>query len=121
MKALDELFNNRRLKLSQKGVDGGIGHIYHPLFKKPMTVVFSNGMGWDHVSVSYPSRTPNWEEMCIVKDIFFEKDEMVIQYHPVESEYVNNHPYTLHLWKPQNKEVPSPPSILVGVKKGVTK
>jgi hypothetical protein len=40
----------------------------------------------------------------------------VIQYHPPESEYVNNHPNCLHLWRPTGCALPMPPSIMVGVK-----
>lgn len=69
---------------------------------------------WEHVSVSLPNRTPTWAEMCFVKDMFFDKNEVVIQYHPAEKDYVNYHPYCLHLWRPKNVEIPTPPSILVG-------
>src|SRR4051812_27513200 len=46
---------------------------------------------WDHVSVSIEGRCPNWKEMCFVKDLFFDEQEAVIQYHPPASMYVNNH------------------------------
>lgn len=71
--------------------------------------------GWEHVSVSTPKRTPNWTEMCLVKDLFWDEEETVIQFHPPKSQYVNNHPHVLHLWKSPH-EVQLPPSILVGVK-----
>lgn len=82
-------------------------------------VVASNEMGWDHVSVSIHGkieRCPTWEEMCRIKDMFFEKDETVVQMHPPESEYVNQHKHCLHMWKKQGFEYPLPPSIMVGVK-----
>ncbi len=80
-------------------------------------VIASDGAGWEHVSVSLnKNRTPTWKQMCIVKDIFWDKEDCVIQYHPPESEYVNNHPYVLHLWRPIDKEIPIPNSILVGFK-----
>lgn len=72
--------------------------------------------GWDHVSVSLPNRCPNWIEMSKVKDLFFGEDETVIQFHPKKSEYVNNHPNCLHLWRKYNEEHELPPSILTGVK-----
>jgi hypothetical protein len=31
-------------------------------------VIASDGQGWEHVSVSLSHRTPNWREMCFVKD-----------------------------------------------------
>ena len=50
--------------------------------------------------------------------MFFREDEVVIQYHPAKSEYVNNVPNCLHLWKSQKQDMPTPSSIMVGVKKG---
>jgi hypothetical protein len=72
--------------------------------------------GWEHVSISTRRRAPNWTEMCFVKDLFWSEDECVIQFHPPRSEYVNNHPYCLHLWRPSDGHVRLPPSILVGFK-----
>jgi hypothetical protein len=71
--------------------------------------------GWEHVSVSTRRRNPNWQEMCFVKDLFWDETETVIQFHPPRSEYVNNHNFCLHLWR--HKEGHRlPPSILVGLK-----
>lgn len=67
--------------------------------------VISWGCKWDHVSV-HPvmyRRTPTWEEMCDVKEMFFGDGECVMQLHPPESVYVNIHSGVLHLWKPQTK------------------
>lgn len=93
----------------------------------------SDGSGWEHVSVSLikrvnvarvkqPSkwimqsveRCPTWEEMCFIKDLFWDKIDCVIQYHPSESDYVSYHQYCLHLWKPTDKEIPVPETFLVG-------
>ena len=69
---------------------------------------------WEHVSVSLHNRTPNWREMCFVKDLFWDDEEEVIQFHPRKSEYVNLHTHCLHLWRPVNTELPMPPRELVG-------
>jgi len=79
-------------------------------------IIVSDGEGWDHVSVSLKNRCPTWEEMCWVKDLFFEPHEVVMQLHPAKSEYVNHHPYCLHLWRPQNRSIPLPPTEFVGPK-----
>lgn len=83
--------------------------------------IFSSGVdlefGWEHVSVSIEHRTPNWAEMCFVKDLFWRDDECVVQFHPPKAEYVNYHPNCLHMWKPVGRDVSTPPSILVGPKK----
>ncbi len=73
--------------------------------------------GWEHVSVSLnEKRTPTWEEMSVIKALFWDAEEGVIQFHPPESEYVNNHQFCLHLWKQVGAEFPLPPSILTGIK-----
>ena len=73
-------------------------------------VQFSDGMGWEHVSVSVigKNRCPSWEEMSWIKDQFWGDEEEVIQYHPRKSEFVNTHPYVLHLWRPIGIELPRP-------------
>lgn len=72
--------------------------------------------GWEHVSVSAKDRCPSWPEMCWVKDLFWDKTEMAVQYHPPESEYVDFHPHCLHMWKPIGMTIPMPPTLLVGPK-----
>jgi len=81
-----------------------------------LCVISSDGIGWEHVSVSLLSRTPTWDEMCRIKDLFWNDDETVIQYHPAKKDYINQHPFCLHLWKPIGVEILTPPGILVGVK-----
>lgn len=82
-------------------------------------VVIANGesKGWEHVSCSRFDRTPRWSEMCYIKDLFWPKDDLVIQFHPVEAEYINNAKNCLHLWR-YCGDMPSPPSWMVGVKDG---
>jgi hypothetical protein len=82
-----------------------------------LCIVASDGseeVPWEHVSVSTEKRCPTWEEMCWVKGLFFEEEEPVMQLHPPASEYVNYHPYCLHLWRPLEQLIPLPPSIAVG-------
>lgn len=83
----------------------------------PLGIMVSNGKGWEHVSVSTLKRCPVWEEMCFVKDFFWGAAETVMQLHPPESDYINNHPYCLHLWRPMDGvQIPLPPSWMVGLK-----
>lgn len=98
------------------GDDGGAFSLKSPVDGGEMFVIASFGLGWDHVSVSRKNRCPNWPEMCFVKDIFFEENEIVVQYHPRKDDYINNHSYCLHMWKPQQEALPTPPPILVGIK-----
>ena len=68
---------------------------------------------WEHVSVSCRNRTPNWTEMCYVKNLFFAPDEVVMQLHPAKDNYVNIHDYVLHMWKPTRETIPLPPKVAV--------
>lgn len=76
---------------------------------------------WEHVSVhAYRTiggqqRTPTWKEMSYVKRLCWDGEDVVMQLHPRESEYVNNHPNVLHLWRPINATIPTPPFRFVGV------
>lgn len=86
-----------------------------------MICIASDGLGWEHVSTravdNGQDEIPTWEEMCAVKSFFWDAEDWVIQYHPAESEYVNNNHYVLHLWRPVLVAFPTPPSDLVGIKK----
>lgn len=82
-----------------------------------VTTIASDGLGWEHVSVSLQNRCPNWIEMSQVKDLFWDDEDAVFQFHPPKSLYVNQHPYCLHLWRPIGIEIPIPDPILVGIKK----
>lgn len=113
MKSMEEIRREPRLAIIQQGADGGIGMVYLNGTKKPASVVFSWGGGWEHVSVSYPKRIPTWEEMCKVKDIFWHEEECAVQYHPPRSEYVNIHQYCLHLWRKGGENPELPPKIFV--------
>lgn len=91
----------------------------------------SDGFGWEHVSVSViyishqghsrqEQRCPTWQEMCYVKELFWDDPEdVVIQYHPPKSEYVSQHKFCLHLWRPIDADgkpiaLPRPNPLQVG-------
>jgi hypothetical protein len=75
-----------------------------------------SGDPWEHVSVSCKDRCPTWEEMCFVKNLFWDEGETVVQFHPPKSEYVNYHEHVLHLWKQVGVNATLPPSETVGPK-----
>jgi len=113
LKSLRELALNPKINIQESGPDGGYAAVNLGFSKDPALVVFSWGGGWDHVSVSYRHRCCTWDEMCQVKDMFFREDEWAAQYHPAKADYVNNHPFTLHLWRPQAVPMPVPPKEFV--------
>lgn len=70
-----------------------------PFRGRNLRVIADNIQNFEHVSVSLPNRNPNWDEMCFVKDLFWDDEEMCMQLHPKKSEYVNFHQHCLHIWK----------------------
>ena len=108
-----------RIKTGLYGSDesfGCNGAFSIPHKKASLHVVASGEMGWEHVSVSHSgNRTPTWAEMCMVKDLFWDDEDVVVQYHPAKSNYVNFHSHTLHLWRKVGTEdwVDMPPEVMV--------
>lgn len=98
--------------------NNGAFMIAHPNPASSLTfsVIASDGAGWEHVSVSLRARTPTWEEMCFIKGQFWDDEDLVVQLHPPRSEWVNNHPHCLHLWRSVTHLMPVPPGWMVGVK-----
>ena len=77
--------------------------------------IASDGLGWEHVSISVGlKRCAVWEEMCHIKNIFWDDTDCVLQYHPPKKYYVNCHPTCLHLWRPFGFKMPIPPTVLIG-------
>jgi len=83
--------------------------------RQMLVIVASGSGGWDHVSVSHKNRCPSWPEMEQIKRLFFEDHETAMQLHVPPDDHINNHPYVLHIWRPQQTEIPRPPSIMVGL------
>lgn len=103
--------------------DGNNGVFYVPMphgvvaSSAIFAIIASDGEGWEHVSVHVEGllRAPLWHEMCLVKSLFWCARDCVMQLHPPESDYVNVHPHTLHLWRPNAPDVkiPRPPQKMV--------
>lgn len=118
---LESARNTTGLMASREGDD--FGAFYVSRGKTQLIIIASCGseeIPWEHVSLrarDYKGeRCPTWDEMCFAKDLFWDAEECVIQFHPPKSEYVNNHPFVLHLWKPTAFDLRMPPSIAVGIK-----
>lgn len=115
--------NAGRVRSGPLGTSDAHGNFGLFIFKTPkahssavLRVIASEDGGWEHVSVSTSTRCPTWEEMCFIKEQFWDGDDCVVQFHPPESEYVNNHPFCLHLWRPIGLNITTPPAWMVGIK-----
>lgn len=115
-------YRNRTHPILKSTDEFGNNGFFHIPLKDGATanVQASEGLGWEHVSVHVVEDdqmfTPTWDEMCAIKDIFWDEEDCVVQYHPPKSMYVNHHEHVLHLWKPQIKQLPVPNPELIGIK-----
>ncbi|MCQ2801019.1 MAG: hypothetical protein MJ216_03635 [Bacilli bacterium] len=118
MRKVDDILLNSFLQIHDVGDDGFNGIYVDPVERKNYFFVFSWGGGWEHLSVSQRNKTPSWDIMCRMKEIFWGDDEVCVEYHPKKEDYINLHPHCLHIWKEVGKEFATPPSIFVGFKTG---
>jgi hypothetical protein len=117
-----ELYRVRTGWYASTAADGNNGAFDLPPVEgyRRLAVIASDGGAWEHVSVhAYADAgrrqwTPSWREMCHLKDLFWDPEDVVVQYHPRQSDYVNCHEHCLHLWRPVGVELPTPDPILVG-------
>ena len=98
-------------KMASRMIDGFNGCFVIKHRGKYYILIVSDGGGWEHASVEIEgkNRPPTWDEMCFVKDLIWRDDEAVIQIYPAKANYVNIHPYVLHLWNPVDQTIPLPP------------
>ena len=102
MKALKYLRRTSALKIEAATIHGGFGIL--TVGSWVGSVMWgADEHGWEHVSVSpHPdSITPSWDDMCKIKDVFWDEEEAVYQVHPPKSKYVNLMTNCLHLWRPK--------------------
>lgn len=86
--------------------------------RRKLLAFSSDGLEWEHVSISARIgrngiETPYWDEMQYIKNLFWDQDDIVMQLHPAQKNYVNTAPNVLHLWRPIGKEIPIPPVVMV--------
>jgi len=89
-----------------------------PITGWKLVCIVSDAGNWEHVSVharrfDIESRTPTWDEMNRLKNVFWDEKDVVIQYHPKKLNYINRHPNVLHMWRPIGIVIPEPPVIFV--------
>lgn len=106
MKNIETLQNDYKATLWSVGVmlGGYAGMIKLPDCGTCSVVWGYNEYGYEHVSISPVKkyRTPSWDDMAMLKDIFFDPEEEAYQIMPRHSEYVNLKGNCLHLWRPTN-------------------
>lgn len=83
----------------------------HRVSKLRIKALAAEGGGWEHVFISCSTRRPTWEEVRFVKNLFWDLEDAVIQFHLPESELAKktplalaSNPFGAHLWRPQKEE-----------------
>ena len=92
-------------------IEPGVGS--EPCTEQPdvLQCIASDAGGWEHVSISIQDgdAAPTWDMMCFIKKLFWDEDDLVVQYHPRKQDYVNIHNVVLHLWRPVHGQLSTPP------------
>lgn len=97
------------------GNNGAFSIPYPYVSSLEMKIIASDGDGWEHVSVSWPTRKPNWVEIDFVIRQFWGEGDVIVQFHPTPQGVPlaePRHPHTVHLWRPKTP-FPVPPSYMV--------
>ena len=119
MKSIDQLKQTPNLCVTGRMTRNGLDrfHVYEgfvdwPGFKGNVIFGYDEAHLMEHVSVSCCNRKklPTWDDMCKLKKMFFNDDEMVVQIHPSEENYLHgvSRPgfktleNVLHLWRPMD-------------------
>lgn len=107
MKSYEEIVNNPRISKAQQLGFMNVGEVRLPCSRVCSVVWSEDEGGYEHVSVAPRNKKllPTWNDMCVLKDIFFSDEEEAYQIHPKKSEYVDLKSNCLHLWKPRNHEL----------------
>lgn len=108
MRKWDEIWKNRAVKTHESWMGGYSGTLELKGTRSPFIFLATIDKGNEHVSVHIKGstkKTPSWEDMCRIKNIFWSEEEEVHQVHPCESEYVHRFgklENVLHLWRPES-------------------
>jgi hypothetical protein len=120
MTCLEKLLraNRWRVRKGQMASDetcGWNGHFIVPLEGEIWHVILSDQLGWKHLSVTNAQKKvmPSWNIMCRLKEAFFGDEDWVCQFHPAKEDYVNDHPFCLHLWQSLDEPMPHPSFVFV--------
>lgn len=65
----------------------------------------ADGRLWHHVSCSHQGHLPSFNELKLMKRCFVGDERTALQVFPPAVQYVNDHPFVLHLWTCVSEEV----------------
>ncbi len=91
--------------------------VHSPYF---ILCVLSDQRDWEHIAVAIhtigPPRAPVKEEVEAVRNMFWGKDDTVVQF-TTSSNFKDDNPHTVHLWRNPLMDIPVPPAELFGLEK----
>ena len=101
----EDTAGNNGVFVMQERVKDGVKRDHGGKGQNRFLITIASDMGgWEHVSVHCETDdkkvyTPRWDEMCNIKALFWDGEDVAVQYHLAASKAVNVHPHTLHLWR----------------------
>ena len=102
-------------KLASDDSYGFNGCFLVPLEGELWHVILGDGMGFRHLSVTNAQKKilPSWTVLTRLRDAFFDDSSWVVQYLPPKDQYVDDHPFCLHLWESIDEPMPHPLIVMV--------
>jgi hypothetical protein len=96
----------------KEGFNHGLFRIPNGSIRNTIIVTASDEFEWERVTVSKKYESPTWDEMCKIKDLFWDVNDYVLQYHPPRRICSNYTSYSLDLWRPIGGDIPLPPEFV---------
>lgn len=122
-----EIYRDKKQSTQEYGNNGVFVVPHFKILNYSFYIIASEGCSWEHLSISLRrkelkkefgvERCATWGEMCWIKELFWGEEDCVVQFHPPKSQYVSQHEYCLHLWRPIGKNIQAPDPVLVGILK----
>lgn len=73
--------------------------------KGELRIIVSLDAGLWHISISHPSRLPTYEELKEARYVFAPDNIYMAQIFPPQDQFINVHPYCLHLYQLSDVEI----------------
>jgi hypothetical protein len=68
--------------------------------KEKLLCTATDAFGWEHVVISKLGWAPDQSEVQMVRDLFWDPSDWVVQFFFPETEPFHQHPWHVHLWRP---------------------
>lgn len=102
---LYQIYNSDGIHWMDPGFWYKRGKWVYPIENTDAVVLSLATLDWDHIAIDLEElgRCPTYPEMCKIKELFWaDSNQLALQIHPSQSDYVDIKHFRLHLWRNAN-------------------